>query len=165
MRLFIAINFSQEMKNSLKKIQDSLRKKGIRGNYTSVENLHLTLVFIGNYPDPNHIINVIKQINYEPLRLELDGYGNFKDLWWVGVKPSQELTRIVTDLRKLLTQEGIPYDDKKFTPHITLVRKTVFPEGLSLLSLKPASMIVDHISLMRSDRGKNHMIYTEIGRF
>ena len=35
--------------------------------------------------------------------------------------------------------------------------------ALSLPAAVPkAGMIVDHISLMRSDRGKNGMIYTEI---
>ena len=28
---------------------------------------------------------------------------------------------------------------------------------------KPVSMTVDHIALMKSDRGKNGMIYTELG--
>ena len=163
MRLFIAINLSQEMKNHLKNIQDSLQKKGIQGNYTPVENLHLTLAFIGDYPDPDPIMDVLQRIDLEPFQIELDGYGNFDDLWWAGIRPSEELIEIVTALRRVLAQEDIPYDRKEFTPHITFVRRAVIPEGFPTLFIKPVTMTVDHVSLMRSERGKTHMIYTEIG--
>lgn len=163
MRLFIAINLSKEMKNNLKKIQDSLRSKGIQGRYTPEENLHLTLVFIGNYPDPDAILDIMEQIDFEPFRIKLEGYGNFDDLCWAGIQSSEELAKIVRALRRILAQDDIPFDRKRFIPHITLVRKTVFPERFPSLSFEPVTMMVDRISLMRSDRGKNQMIYTEIG--
>ena len=46
MRLFIAINLSDEMKNSLISAQKTMYDRGIRGNFTSEENMHLTLAFI-----------------------------------------------------------------------------------------------------------------------
>ena len=52
MRLFIAVVLSDEMKDALISIQNTMYDKGIRGNYTTEENMHLTLAFIGDYPNP-----------------------------------------------------------------------------------------------------------------
>ena len=72
-------------------------------------------------------------------------------------------------MRRALADAGIPFDRKKFSPHITLVRKPEIagsrnggiPESV-LADLPKAEMIVDHISLMRSERGRHGMIYTEL---
>ena len=49
MRLFIAIKFSSEIEKVLTDLQDDLKTQGITGNYTNIQNLHLTLAFIGEY--------------------------------------------------------------------------------------------------------------------
>ena len=171
MRLFIAIRFSEEILDALEEIQEDWRMQGVFGNYTKSENLHLTLAFIGEYPDPEQIREIIDQIRFEPFRLRLEGLGSFgRRLWWAGLKESGELKSVVRQLRHLLAEADVPFDRKKFSPHITLVRKPQVPKGLTggrdevlvPASVPGAEMIVDHISLMRSDRGKNGMIYTEL---
>ena len=57
----------------------------------------------------------------------------------------------------------IPYDRKKFSPHITLIRKAVCRKGMPGISIPHKSMTVNKITLYRSDRGKHGMIYTELG--
>ena len=42
MRLFIAIQLNDEVRESVRETQDAFRRQGVRGNYTSAENLHLT---------------------------------------------------------------------------------------------------------------------------
>ena len=163
MRLFIAINVTPEVKNTLKTAQDSWKAKGIRGNFTPEENLHLTLAFIGEYPDPDEILDVMESVQSKPFTMRIDGFGNFDDLWWAGIEPSMALTKTVSEVRRILAGHRIPYDNKRFTPHITLVRKAIFPKDFPVLDIQPVTMLVDHISLMRSDRGKHQMIYTEMG--
>ena len=163
MRLFIAINLTSEMKRILKKAQDSWRIYGVRGNYTPEENLHMTLAFIGDYPDPDHILDVMETVQAEPFYMTIDGFGNFDDLWWAGVQTSAELNKTASGLRRALAENQISFDRKGFTPHITLVRKTLFPNDIPPVSITPVTMKVDHISLMRSDHGKKQMIYKEIG--
>ena len=51
MRLFIAIGLNDNIKAALAEMQEAMRRQGIRGNYTRIENLHLTLAFIGEYGD------------------------------------------------------------------------------------------------------------------
>ena len=65
-------------------------------------------------------------------------------------------------MRRALAENDIPFDRKRFSPHITLVRKA--SRDAAGIGIAPAGMDVEAISLMRSDRGKSGMIYTELGR-
>jgi 2'-5' RNA ligase len=161
MRLFIAVNLSDEMKDSLIRMQNALYDRGARGNYTPEENLHLTLAFIGEYPDAQPVLDALSAVAFRPFELSLEGMGRFGDLWWAGMRDSVPLTAVVRRLRRALAENGIPFDKKRFSPHITLLRKA--SGALPGITPEPASMIVTALSLMRSDRGRNGMIYTELG--
>ena len=161
MRLFIAIRLSDTMKDSLIQTQNALYDRGVRGNYTPEENLHLTLAFIGEYPDAQPVLDALSSVSFRPFELCLEGMGRFGDLWWAGMRESAPLTAVVRRIRRALAESGIPFDKKRFRAHITLIRKA--SGDLPGLFPSPASMTVDTISLMRSDRGRNGMIYTELG--
>ena len=123
MRLFIAVVLSDEMKDVLISIQNRMYDKGIRGNYTTEENMHLTLAFIGDYPDPEPVLEVLSAVDFTPFALSLEGIGCFGDLWWAGVKDSAPLEAVTRRIRRALAENDIPFDRKKFSPHITLLRK------------------------------------------
>ena len=173
MRLFIAIQLNDAMKDALVQIQDAMKRQGVKGNFTKRENLHLTLAFIGEYSDPEEVREIMEQVEFDAFVLELEGIGAFGDLWWAGIDSAGEtaggsdvLRAVAKKLRRALSDAGIPFDRKKFSPHITLVRRAWsldgrIPAGI-LEDVPEAGMVVDHISLMRSDRGKNGMIYTEL---
>ena len=165
MRLFVAIELSERFKDELCMIQKRLKMQGMRGNYTSRENMHLTLAFIGEYPNPDEVADALDEISLLPMELTLSGFGTFGDIYWAGIKDNEALLTNVKRIRKALADKGIPFDRKKFTPHITLARKTEFDRGLPADSPFPVIMDVDHISLMRSDRGKSGMIYTALDEF
>ena len=157
MRLFVAICLSPEMRDALVDLQRQMHAQRVTGNYTPVENLHLTLAFIGDYPDPEDV----PLPDFSPFDLRLSGYGCFGDLWWAGIEKSPPLEACVRRLRRALSDAGIPFDKKRFSPHVTLARRA---QGHPALSVPEVSMRVDRISLMRSERGRNGMIYTEIRR-
>lgn len=187
MRLFISIQLNDEMRNALTQIQHSMQRQGVRGNFTREENLHLTLAFIGEYPDPYDVKDIIDRIEFDAFAIKLEGLGSFGSLWWAGVSESEGLKVLASQVRRGLADAGIPFDRKKFSPHITLVRKPEvagrsvgkrrtgerrgtsegmdrrrgIPEAV-LSDLPAAEMTVDHISLMRSERGRHGMIYTEL---
>ncbi|MBR2778747.1 MAG: RNA 2',3'-cyclic phosphodiesterase [Firmicutes bacterium] len=181
MRLFIAIQLDDSMKEALAAVQNEFRAQGIRGNYTPVENMHLTLAFIGEYSDPGEVLEVMEEADFAPFRLEYSGIGSFDALWWAGIRENEPLKMLVRKLRHALAEAGIPYDRKKFRPHITLIRKPVIrgrhgsaaagltdfqwadPAQFAGQASSPVSMPVRRISLMLSTRGKHGMIYTELG--
>jgi 2'-5' RNA ligase len=161
MRLFLAILLSDEMKDALINTQNAWYDAGIRGNYTAEENLHLTLAFIGEYPDAEPVLEALSEVSFTPFSPSLEGAGCFGDLWWAGMKESAALEAVVRRIRRALSEHNIPFDRKRFRPHITLIRKA--SGAMPGTRAEPASMTVERISLMRSDRGRNGMIYTELG--
>lgn len=80
---------------------------------------------------------------------------------WVGVKGNQKLKTYVKNLREALKKDGIPFDDDKFIPHITLIRKAV-TKKVYQVHLNKAEMTVRRISLMRSDIKNGKVFYREI---
>ena len=164
MRLFIAINLNIDMLDALAEVQGSMRLGGVRGDFTREENLHLTLAFIGEYPDPDSVLDALETVQFRSFDISLSGYGNFGNLWWVGISDTPALEAVVRRVRRALADADIQFDRKRFVPHITILRKAVLAHGeLPQLEIPQAHMTVQRISLMRSDRGRNGMIYTELG--
>lgn len=155
MRLFIAIPLSASVRKVLTNVQRQMGRQNVSGHFTPEENLHLTLAFIGEYPRPEDV----PLPDFAPFSLRLSGCGAFGDLWWAGVEPSEALSACVRRLRHALAEADVPFDRKRFSPHITLARRV---RGQPTLIVPPAEMAVRRIALMRSDRGKSGMIYTEL---
>lgn len=161
MRLFIAIQLSEEMKKALVACMHDLKKQGVEGNYVPAKNLHMTLAFIGEYDDPAKIKNVLEKVPLPNFRLSLGEKGNFGNLIWVGVKGNQKLKTYVKDLRGALKEAGIPFDNDKFVPHITLIRKAASRRPYEV-HLNKVEMKVEKISLMRSEMNNGKVDYREI---
>ena len=160
MRLFVAVRLSDEMRASIEKLIEDLRKKGVKGKYTLPENLHLTLCFIGESEEQDKIEKALSRINCSPFRLSTGEMGSFGDLLWLGADGGGALESVALQVRKNLAQEGISYDRKKFRPHITLIRKA--KGNWSEQSAPKGEMQVFRISLMKSERIDGKMVYTEI---
>ena len=161
MRLFIAIQLSDEMKKSLTATLHSLKKQGIKGNYTPMQNLHMTLAFIGETDRADDIKAAMKSVKYSPFKISLSETGTFGDLLWIGAKGNQSMKAAVRDIRSALDAAGIPYDKKEFKPHITLIRK-VNGNVPKNLSFERSEMMVKKISLMKSVNKDGKVVYTEI---
>ena len=162
MRLFIAIRLDDSIRDALTEVQTTLREHRVGGNYTKIENLHLTLAFIGEYGDPDRVLEVMRTVPFEPMPICIEGFGAFGDLYWCGLAQQEKLTVYVKRLRRALAEADIPFDRKRFSPHITLLRRASF-DRMPGLTVPAAAMTAKAVSLMRSERGKNGMIYTELG--
>lgn len=160
MRLFVAIPLSDQMKQPLMSAQKYLKSKGVKGNYTPVDNMHLTLAFIGEYPDSDEVAEALDEVSFSGFDISLKGFGCFGDIWWAGLESSQELEALAKKVRFALDRAGVPFDKKRFSPHITLVRKAQgSPSGIVI---PDAVMTVDSFYLIRSTFGKGGMIYTPV---
>ena len=160
MRLFMAIQLSEEMKAALIESMHGLKKLGVKGRYVPGQNLHVTLAFLGECPDAAPAKDVLKQLSFKPFRLSLSQPGTFGDLLWVGLKGNQGLSALVRELRADLDQAGIEYDRKSFQPHITIVREMSGP--WQKLPQPKGEMMVKKVSLMRSDIRDGKRVYTEL---
>lgn len=129
MRLFIAVDVPK-----FPKIIDLMKQIELSGadvKLVQPENIHLTLIFIGEVSDFK--VNVIKDalnvIKFSPFTLKLKGMGVFPSMTrprvvWVGIEQGfTELRDIRSTLMKELKVRGIrPEDEKEFVPHLTLGR-------------------------------------------
>ena len=160
MRLFVAIQLSEEMKTQITGTLHALKKQGVRGNYVPKQNLHLTLAFIGETKEAAAVKEALQTVSVKPFRLALSDMGTFGDLLWVGMKGNQGLSAAAKDVRAALDAAGIEYDRKKFVPHITIIRKV---NGSWKQQPAPkGDMMVKKISLMKSEVKDGKRVYTEV---
>ena len=165
MRLFIAINFDENMTDALIEMQDDLMRCGVNGNYTREENLHMTLVFIGESDEPEKIEEIMRDVPLRSFTIKVSGMRHFKDMVFANVEDNPDLIDYVKRLRRALSDNDIDFDKKKFMSHITLVRKVSGAKNVPLNFDESVSesMRVNGISLMKSEHGKHGMVYEEIG--
>ncbi len=168
MRAFIAVDFCDETKDKLFCTANELKTFSIKGNFTRRENFHLTLAFLGeiSLSEVEKIKAVLNKIEIRPFELLIGGTGVFKrpngNIFWIGIKNPDEIEQLCVKLRDDLRSSGFKFDDKKFSPHITLGREVLLKDN-SVLDLKiNATEKVNKISLMKSERISGKLIYTEV---
>lgn len=162
MRLFLAINFDAPTKERLLAVQRKLMACA-GGNFTRPENLHLTVLFLGEVEETEAVVRSVKARFMTPVTMEFDRVGVFRrDLYWVGLTPDSALDDLYGGLRDDLRRAGFSGDwPDRLTPHITLARE-VSLRGQPDLSFEPFSMTARRLSLMRSERIGGKLAYTEI---
>ena len=160
MRLFIAIQLSDELSAAVMNMMHELKKQGVKGNYVPARNLHLTLAFLGETDNRAGVRAAMEAVKWKPFRLAPSEPGAFGDLLWLGVRGNQGLNGLVRDLRASLDAAGIDYDRKKFEPHITIVRRS---SGRWQGAAAPkGEMMVRKVSLMKSEEKGGKRVYTEL---
>lgn len=172
MRLFIAINFNEDIKNNLMGAISNLRQSSTKGNFTHRDNLHLTLVFIGEVGDNKVglVKSAMNRIRLEKFQLKLTGIGKFKrsssDIYWVGVEKNEVLNSIHRELTEELLKAGFDLEKREYKPHLTIGREVKVKDSFNLdgltESLPKMNMNVIKISLMKSERLNGKLTYTEV---
>jgi 2'-5' RNA ligase len=165
-RLFIAIIFNSDTQYNLLALRDELRSFSKRGNYTVPENLHLTLVFLGecDAKQATDIKEVMDAITFAPFDLMIERIGRFKrndgDLWWAGVRESKKLMDLQQKLTDRLLAKGFKFDKRQYSPHITLGRKV--QTDTSPWQIPIFGETITSIDLMKSERIGGKLTYTVI---
>jgi 2'-5' RNA ligase len=175
MRLFIAILFNQEIKASLYDTVEELRLIARGGTFTEMDNLHLTVNFIGETKRLEEVKEAmhtaVEESKAECFPLLIQGFGRFKrtegDIYWIGVERNDVLWRLQKELVKKLKEAGFyEIDDRDYKPHLTLGRRIrasqAFDSNAFETGIRPLQMKVERISLMKSERIEGRLTYTEI---
>ena len=165
MRLFVALEPTPDFRQALAVLQSRLREAGVAGRYVEPSNLHMTLAFVGMWPEDISMLLPSVKPSF-PITLSCLGVFPEAKVLWAGVQSSEALHALAGKVRLALSNADIPFDRKDFNPHITLVRKPVLPKHVSLseIEVPPAAMTVRDVCLYRSDHTENGMMYTVIGR-
>lgn len=155
-RLFIGFKphgigeYAQFLRYS-KKLKISARDREIGVKWVPLENLHITLNFLGEQPLEHVplILEVMQEVaaRHTAFELELRKVGAFPDefqarVLWLGVTRSKYMVSLQEELQQLLEEKGFPVDEREFKPHLTIGR------------IRNARRVTDMIApLVRADFG------------
>jgi len=168
MRLFVAINFPPEIKAIIAQCRDLLKEAAWQGNFSLDENLHLTLVFLGECDvlQTNTVKAIIDEARFEMLTLTLDKVGRFKrhgsDTWWIGLKENRTLSDLQADLTKRFIHKGFMLEDRPYSPHVTIGREIKIRQGFEAPVIPQNSFTIASIELMKSERINGKLTYTQV---
>ena len=130
-RLFVALALPDSVAERL-----GLLQSGVPGaRWMNREQLHLTLRFIGEVDgrDAAAIDDVLSQISSPRFTIELKGVGEFGGksprALWVGVRAEDDVVHLQRKIESALQRAGVPPEERKFKPHVTLARLRATPPG------------------------------------
>lgn len=153
-RLFYALWPDASARAALQRLQISLP---LSGRLVPADNLHLTLAFLGNQPEQR--LPTLKRILAQlpcpahqlklSLQLDMAGYFRGSRITWLGMEsPPPALMELQASLMQMLKEEGIVDTvGGKFTPHVSLARKS---EPLPKLECAPLKWQSMQLVLVRS---------------
>ena len=128
------------------------------GRLVPPENLHLTLLFLGNVPTNGvaAMRKIATGIEGPVIPLELEAFGTFRQnraqvLWLGPAEAPAELTSLHQSLCQQVKHAGLAIRAGAFRPHVTLMRKA---NPKTMLPERPRRSIlwtVCHYALVASD--------------
>ncbi len=172
MRLFIAINFEEKLKDEVQDIIQDIKKHSQKGRFVKNEHMHLTLEFLGEIPSQKVglIEEAMDQVSCRAFTLQLSKIGYFKrrggNIYWIGLKKNQTLFKIQKELHNLLLKKGFKLESREYSPHLTIGRRVIMDRTFNLDEyiepLKELNIIVDRIDLMKSENIDGKLRHTVI---
>ncbi|MFA5142747.1 MAG: RNA 2',3'-cyclic phosphodiesterase [Candidatus Omnitrophota bacterium] len=127
MRTFIAIELSEEIKDSLAQVQSHLKYAGADVKWVEKNNIHLTLKFLGEIDeklcaDVKVALDTIAK-DTQPFEISLKDIGMFPRVIWVGLdKGAKESTELAKKIDLSLSKLGFQEETRAFTAHLTIGR-------------------------------------------
>lgn len=131
-RTFVAVELSDSARGRIARIIEQLSPKAPGVRWIRPENIHLTLAFLGDVPDPDlpGLCKLVEEAvgSLTPFKLDIKGFGSFPPqgrprVIWVGLEgdlePLKQLQKAVVEASRTA---GYPPTDNRFNPHITLGR-------------------------------------------
>ncbi|MCU0828635.1 MAG: RNA 2',3'-cyclic phosphodiesterase [Tabrizicola sp.] len=143
------------------------------------EHLHLTLVFLGDCPDPalEAAHEEFQTLSAKPFSLSLEGFGLFgKDkprAAWAAVVATEPLLHLQTKAETIARRAGCPMVAQKFVPHITLGRFPVPPppealrleRAIATTPFRAGPFPVTELTLWQSHLGGKSPRYDVLARY
>jgi 2'-5' RNA ligase len=128
-RLFTAVDIPDAVKNSLDKAIERLRPLADL-KWTDTDKLHITTKFIGEWPQDRMpeltaVLNGVGSPGVIPVAVR--GLHWVPDpshprMLWAGVEAAPELASLARETEQAVHGLGVPLEDRKYSPHLTLAR-------------------------------------------
>ena len=177
MRVFFAFDLPKSIKADLDNLIDELRSRdhGNRVRWVRVENLHVTLHFIGNV-SPDSVPRLLHAVSQElvrerPIATRLTALHLFPSekrprVIAMGLESDESLMRLAEAVKRGVSAVGLPSDKRPFKAHLTLgrIRGNLFPSINDLTFEGNAKIKVREVLLYQSELYPDGPLYTERGK-
>ncbi|MBN1512527.1 MAG: RNA 2',3'-cyclic phosphodiesterase [Phycisphaerae bacterium] len=167
MRLFVAIELEGRIKDALGRAQASLATHDRAVRWVTQDQMHLTLVFLGEVADGRvpAVCDAVRRAvgRCRPFDLTVSGSGCFPPgggvrVVWVGVQePTGRLQSLQAAVAEELEAMGFPKEDRPFSPHLTLGRvrddrtRGELRADVDALSMAPLAQSVSAVHVVASE--------------
>ncbi len=130
MRLFIALDLEDHIREKIVRFMDGVRGFAPDARWVRAESLHVTLKFVGQWPDKRllELRDSLQSIHAEGLEVAFADYGFFPTakaprVFWVGIHSGPQLASLAAAIDTKLSLLGIAPEEHAFSPHLTLARR------------------------------------------
>ncbi|MBI3668113.1 MAG: RNA 2',3'-cyclic phosphodiesterase [Acidobacteria bacterium] len=179
MRLFTALDLSQEVFENLQRLLNKLRPAA-RLRWSRPESLHLTLKFIGEWPEEKleALCEMLQGVPAPaPFEVQVSGVGFFPNakaprVFWAGIAACPELSQLAGEVDRALEPLGVAREARPYSPHLTLARiqERAPLDGLhraiqAIPSLDFGRFTPDRFYLYQSRLVSGGSVYTRIREF
>ena len=147
-RCFYAVEVDERTRTALAEAHHALRQAGADLSYPNLEDIHLTLIFLGHVfaariADFSELLDRVSA-SVRAFSFRVAGVGTFGPprsprVVWAGVRAPAELDRLSRGLVDGLRALDMPVEDRPFRPHVTLAR-VGSTRGLAALTSQVASI-------------------------
>lgn len=165
-RLFFALWPDESTRENITSLAQYFQKK-YQGRAFDKNSFHITLAFLGAIPNTQiHTLEGIgNEIIIPSFELTICKASYWKNkIFWLGFNETpKELKALVVNLRSLLANNGIPFDEKPFVPHVTLLRDAKCHEAPEAIS--PITFSLKQFVLAKSKPHTKASKYTAIAEF
>lgn len=181
LRMFVALYLPDDVRTFLAGLQYRLARLGVKGAFPRPENLHLTLKFIDAML-PQRVDDVLycmeKAVFHIPaFTLSASGIGVFPSIKhprviWSGIRGQTDVLGLLAAHldRQLFDSLNIPIENKRFSPHLTLVRvkgavdpRTMVQWIQEFENIHSPEFRVSDIRLFKSDLNPSGAIHYQLG--
>jgi len=176
-RSFVAVECLGILYSRFEEAQGRLKATGASVKLVEVENIHITLKFLGDIEDHQveEVSNVIEGITFEPFEFTVEGVGVFPNLKrpktiWAGITSGVgELAHIFNEVNEGLAKLGFEKERRRFHPHLTIARvrsgqnrDKLVDELIALEEMEIGKVKVDRIYLKKSVLTSKGPIYSNL---
>jgi 2'-5' RNA ligase len=178
MRVFIAIDLPDQVRQNLAEIEQSLKPVTDTVRWVPPESIHITLKFIGEIPETRvaDIDSAILGLSWKPFTIGVRGLGFFPGkrsprVLWAGME-APTMPGLAEQLDAKMELLGFEKEKRAFRPHITLARArdTRIDNGLVNAALEYeeydfGSFTADRLFLFQSNLKPAGAIYTKLREY
>jgi 2'-5' RNA ligase len=127
MRLFIAIDLDDSIRQRILRFMEGVRGFAPDVRWVSPASLHITLKFIGESEQFAAIKERLAAIQGHATQISFRDTGFFPAprsarVFWIGVEADERLAQLAHSVDQTLLPLGIEQEQRSFTPHLTLAR-------------------------------------------